>query len=166
MQSEPLAESETPRRGRPDVAALAIAVALIALAGLLFWDAVQLGGGPAYSRVGPGTAAKLVAAGLGVLGLFTAALAFRHGFLNPEHNDLAPVATIVGGFLVVIAIIRFGGGFTPAMTVLFAATAWAFGHRAPLTDFAIGFVLALGTYLAFTRILTLSLPAGPLERLF
>ena len=65
-----------------------------------------------------------------------------------------------------IAIIGLGGGFIPAMTVLFAATATAFGRRAILADLAIGFVIGTIIYIAFSRLLTLSLPAGPIERLF
>jgi putative tricarboxylic transport membrane protein len=67
---------------------------------------------------------------------------------------------------VVIAIVAFGGGFVAACTVLFAGTAWAFGRRKPLADIAIGCALALVTYLAFTKLLRLGLPQGPLERLF
>ena len=58
------------------------------------------------------------------------------------------------------------GGFIPATTVLFAATAAAFGRRAILTDLAIGFVLSVVVYLMFSKVLSLSLPAGPIERLF
>jgi putative tricarboxylic transport membrane protein len=166
MESKPTMEAETPRRGGLDLAALAVAAVLMALAGLLLWDAAQLGGGPAYARVGPGTATKLVAAGLGALGILTGLMAVRGGFLEPEPYNLSHVLQIVAGFAATIAIIALGGGFILAMTVLFAATAWAFGRRAPVTDFAVGFALALGAYLAFTRLLTLSLPAGPLERLF
>ena len=63
-----------------------------------------------------------------------------------------------------IAIIGLGGGFIPAMTVLFAATATAFGRRAFLTDFILGFVIAIVIYLVFSKLLTLGLPAGPLEQ--
>ena len=66
----------------------------------------------------------------------------------------------------VIVLIGIGGGFIPAVTVLFAATAAAFGRRAVLTDLAIGFVLGTAAYLMFSRLLSLSLPMGPLERLF
>jgi putative tricarboxylic transport membrane protein len=45
-------------------------------------------------------------------------------------------------------------------------TAAAFGRRAFFIDLAIGFVLGLAVYLVFTKLLALSLPAGPLERLF
>ena len=64
-----------------------------------------------------------------------------------------------------MAIIGLDGGFIPATTILFAATATAFGRRAILTDLAIGFVLSLVVYLMFTKLLSLSLPTGPLERL-
>jgi putative tricarboxylic transport membrane protein len=49
--------------------------------------------------------------------------------------------------------------------LLFAATSTAFGRRAFVTDLAIGAVLAVLIYLLFAKLLTLSLPAGPLERL-
>ena len=58
-----------------------------------------------------------------------------------------------------------GGGFIPATTILFVATAAAFGRRAILADLAIGFVLAVVVFLIFDKLLTLSLPAGPIERL-
>jgi putative tricarboxylic transport membrane protein len=64
-----------------------------------------------------------------------------------------------------IAIIGLGGGFIPATAVLFAATATAFGRRAIHIDLAIGLVLAIVVFLLFDKLLTLSLPAGPLERL-
>jgi putative tricarboxylic transport membrane protein len=49
--------------------------------------------------------------------------------------------------------------------MLFAFTASAFGRKAPLTDVVIGLALGLVIYLAFDKLLTLSLPAGPIERL-
>ena len=65
-----------------------------------------------------------------------------------------------------LAIIGLGGGFIPATAVLFAATATAFGRRAILTDLGIGIVLGLVVYLLFAKLLTLSLPVGPIESLF
>ena len=52
-----------------------------------------------------------------------------------------------------------------ATTALFVTTARAFGRRAFLADLGIGFVMTSLIYFAFDRLLTLSLPAGPLERL-
>jgi putative tricarboxylic transport membrane protein len=51
------------------------------------------------------------------------------------------------------------------MSVLFVTTSAAFGRRAILADLAIALVMTTLIYLAFDRLLTLSLPAGPLERL-
>ena len=81
-------------------------------------------------------------------------------------SDPKAIARILGGLAILIAIIGFGGGFILATTILFAMTAAAFGRRAFLADLAIGFVLAFVIYLMFDKVLTLSLPAGPLERLF
>ena len=50
--------------------------------------------------------------------------------------------------------------------MLFATTSAAFGRRAFLTDLLIGAVIAVFIYLLFAKLLTLSLPAGPLEHLF
>jgi putative tricarboxylic transport membrane protein len=65
-----------------------------------------------------------------------------------------------------IAIIGVGGGFILATTALFVTTSRAFGRRAVLADLGIALVLTTVIYLGFDRLLTLSLPAGPLERLF
>ena len=72
---------------------------------------------------------------------------------------------ILGGLAALIALIGFGGGFIPATTILFAATAAAFGRRAILTDLAIGFVLG-ARRLSAVRQAPDAVPAdGPLERL-
>ena len=65
-----------------------------------------------------------------------------------------------------MAIIGLGGGFIPATAILFAATATAFGRRAIHIDLAIGAGLGVVVFLLFDKLLTLSLPAGPIERLF
>lgn len=78
--------------------------------------------------------------------------------------QFGPVLMVLGGLAAMIAIIGLGGGFIPAMTILFAATATAFGRRAMLTDLILGFVIATVIYLVFNKLLTLGLPAGPLEQ--
>ena len=72
---------------------------------------------------------------------------------------------ILGGLALLIAIIGFGGGFILGDSALFVTTSAAFGRRALLADTAIALVMTTLIYLAFDRLLTLSLPAGPLERL-
>jgi putative tricarboxylic transport membrane protein len=152
-------------RPAPDRAGLCIAAGLLLLAGLAWWDALQLGGGPSYSQIGPAVAAKITGAGLAILGILTGIAAWRGGFAPTEPYDHAAVWLITAGFAALIAIIWVGGGFIFGMTVIFAATTYAFGRRAPQIDIPVGFALALLVYLVFTKLLTLSLPAGPLERL-
>jgi len=153
------------RRAGPDIAGLVIAAGLLALAAVCYFDAWELGGGPSYSQVGPAVAAEIVGAGLAVLGILNGLAALRGGFVEVEPYDLPAVLVMVVGFGALIAILALGGGFIPGMTVIFAATSYAFGRRAIVTDLIIGFALALLVYLVFTKLLTLSLPTGPLENL-
>ena len=73
---------------------------------------------------------------------------------------------ILGGLACLIVLVAIGGGFMIGTAILFATTSAAFGRRAFLTDLLIGAVIAVFIYLLFGKLLTLSLPAGPLERLF
>ena len=150
---------------RPDHAGLAIAAILMALAALLYWDMTSLQLNAVYG-VGPKAMPIVVATGLLLLGIGNAVLAFRGGLPERESIDFSAIALILGGLAALIALIALGGGFIPATAVLFAAVARAFGRRAFLMDLAIGLVLGLGTYLLFAKLLALTLPTGPLERLF
>ena len=150
---------------RVDPAGIVVAALLAVLAGLIIYDMTTLTITQTYG-VGPKAMPIVVATGLGLLAIGNLVLAFRGGFPEREPPAHLPIVLILGGLAVVIALIGIGGGFIPAMTILFAATATAFGRRAILMDLAIGFVLALGTYLMFSKLLSLSLPMGPLERLF
>ena len=87
------------------------------------------------------------------------------GLPRRDSLDWKPIILIIGGLAVLIAFIKFGIGFIPATAVLFAATSAAFGRRAFIVDLIIGFVVGIIIYLLFSKLLTLSLPMGPLERL-
>jgi putative tricarboxylic transport membrane protein len=147
-----------------DKAGLIMAAILVFLAGLLWREAYTMGGTVSYG-VGPTAALKVVAGGLLFLALATGWSAFRSGGDAPEPLNAQPVWLILAGCAVMIAFIRFGVGFIPATTVLFAATATAFGRRNIPADLAIGFVLSTLIYLLFSKLLTLTLPQGPLEHL-
>jgi putative tricarboxylic transport membrane protein len=151
-----------PRRADP--AGLIIAAALAVMAGVLVWDARQLPATTMYG-MGPEAMPVVVAVGLGLLAIGNLIDALRGGLPPRESADPKPVLLILGGLALLIAIIGLGGGFIPATSVLFVATSAAFGRRAILTDLAIALVISTLVYLAFDRLLTLSLPAGPLERL-
>jgi len=149
---------------KPDRAGIAIAVFLLAVAAVIAWDSTTLQLAPTYG-LGPKMMAYVVAAGMAVIGIANLIMAWQGGFPERESYDPKAIALILGGFAALIAIIAFGGGFIPATAVLFAATAAAFGRKAVHIDLGIGLVLGIVVYLLFDKVLTLSLPAGPLERL-
>lgn len=147
-----------------DRAGVVIAAALAVVAVVLVVDASRIQANVVYG-MGPQATPILIAVGLGVLAAGNLINALRGGDAEPEEMDFRPVLLILAGLALMISMIGLGGGFIPAMTLLFAATATAFGRRAIASDLAIGFVIATVIYLAFSKLLTLGLPAGPLERL-
>jgi putative tricarboxylic transport membrane protein len=137
---------------------------LLLLAAVVYWDAAGLQLNPVYG-LGPKAMPIVVAAGLVLLAVGNLVMGLRGDLPPREPSDLKAIALILGGLIALIACIGIGGGFIPAIAMLFAATSAAFGRKAPLTDIAIGLALGAVVYLAFDKLLTLSLPAGPLERL-
>jgi len=149
---------------RVDRAGLVIASVLAVLAVVLVWDASRLQSGSMYG-MGPEAMPIVVAVGLALLAIGNFVDALRGNLPPRESADYRPVLLILAGLGLLIAIIGLGGGFILATSVLFVATSVAFGRRAILTDLVIALVIGTLIYLAFDRLLTLSLPAGPLERL-
>ena len=169
-------------KGGPDMAGLVAAGFLLILAGLVGYDVSQLDLSSTYG-LGPQAMPGLVAGGLVVLAIANVVVAFKEGPQERESVDLKAIFLILGGLAALIVCItvtfnfRFFGfrpfritptiiGFIPGTAILFAATATAFGRRAYLVDLAIGLVLSILVYLLFARLLSLSLPMGPIERLF
>ena len=159
------ANTSTKETRRPDGAALVIALVLAALAALIFWDVDRLSDVVGYSPVGPDTVPKWIAFGLVGLAVWTAVAAFRRDFPEREHQEIAPVAWIIGGLAGQMLLLPTIG-FSIATGVLFAATARAFGKRQLWFSLPIGIAISLAVWLVFALLLQLSLPAGPLERLF
>jgi putative tricarboxylic transport membrane protein len=153
------------RERRVDPAGIIVAALLTALAGVIIYDMTTLQITQTYG-IGPKAMPIVVAAGLMLLAVGNLVLALRGGdFPEREPPAQLPILLILGGVITTIVLIGVGGGFIPAVTVLFAATATAFGRRAILVDLAIGFALGIAAYLMFAKLLSLSLPMGPLERL-
>jgi putative tricarboxylic transport membrane protein len=153
-----------PASRRFDRAGLVIALTLAAVAAVLLWDANQLQSNNPYG-MGPHAMPIVIAIGLGMLAIGNLIDALRGNLPPRESADPRAVLLILAGLALLIAIIGLGGGFILATTALFVTTSRAFGRRALLADLAIALVMTTLIYLAFDRLLTLSLPAGPLERL-
>ena len=149
---------------KPDTAGMVIAGVLLLIALVIFWDASAMQLATTYG-MGPQAMPYVIATGMVLLAAGNFWLAWRGDFPARESFDPKAIVLILGGLAALIAIIGLGGGFIPATAILFAATATAFGRRAIHIDLAIGLVLAVVVFLLFDKLLTLSLPAGPLERL-
>ncbi len=154
--------AEPPRR--IDRAGLVIAAMLAALAAVLVWDSRGLQSAAMYG-MGPEAMPVVVATGLALLAIGNFIDALRGNLPARESADPVPVFLILVGLALLIAVIGFGGGFILATSALFVTTSAAFGRRAILVDSVIALVMSTLIYFAFDRLLTLSLPAGPLERL-
>jgi putative tricarboxylic transport membrane protein len=156
--------SDTRNPPRPDRRALGVGVALLALAGLVLRDAYGQTIAATYG-LGPTAMPILVSIVLGALALGHFVVAFRGGLPEAPDGDPVAIGWIALGLGFLIACIGLGGGFIAAATVLFATTARAFGRRAFLMDLAIGLIIGLVIFVTFSKLLTLTLPSGPLERL-
>lgn len=158
-------EPPAPTGPRRDVAAFVIGVGLLVLAAVIAWDAYTIRtGAAAYARIGPRAFPYAVAACLAAVAVATLVSAFRPVLPRPKE-DYGPMGWIVGGLLLQIAVLPFGG-FSLATGVVFAATARAFGRGPLWFTYPIGVALCLILWLLFAKGLNLILPRGPLERLF
>ena len=149
-----------------------VGVFLLVLAGALWFEATRLPP-PQTVGVGPSAGLRLVAVLLAILGAAHLVTAWRrraesaHEAPRPasERANRAALAWVLGGLVGMMVILEVGGGFVLGSTCLFAATATAFGQPLRVKSPLIGLVLAFAVYAFFTKALSLSLPAGPLERL-
>jgi putative tricarboxylic transport membrane protein len=149
----------------PDRVPLVVGIGLLVIAAVVAWDASSITRTVNYG-MGPQSIPLAIAGFVAILGVAHLVVAFRGGFnLEPDAIDPVAIGWILLGLVVLITSIPLGFGFIPAMTVLFACTARAFGRRAIIADLLIGFVVGTVIYLLFTKLLTLGLPQGPLERL-
>lgn len=156
---------QIPQKRRPQGAALLIAAALIAIAAVLIWDASRLNSVGGYSPVGPATVPITIGIALIILGVWTVIESMRGNFPQPERQDLGLVGWVVAGLAGQMLLLTTAG-FSIATAVLFAFTARAFGKTNLAFNLAVGFACAFVIYLIFAGLLQLSLPAGPIEKLF
>lgn len=155
--------------GQERRALVSVGVGLLLLAAVTWVDASRVAVSTGIG-VGPAVSMKLIGTLLGILGAAHLIAAFRK---RPESAAIEVEAAtnhqalgwVIGGLLAMIALLAFDGGFILGATIVFAATARAFGRPLLSLSPVLGLVLSTLVFAFFTQALSLALPAGPLERL-
>ena len=146
-----------------------VGVGLFVLAAVTWADALRLSYVSAVG-VGPAVSMRLIGSLLALLGAAHLVAAFRPSSATtpaeeePVVNQQA-LAWVLGGLLVMIAMLVVEGGFILAAAIVFVCTARAFGKPLLSLSPVYGLVMSTLVYVFFTKALTLALPSGPLERL-
>ena len=154
---------------RRTAAELALSLGVLALgigASIVAFGLPEAGG---YSRIGPNFVPKIVAGGLVVVGLWLLAELATGGWRDRVSDDpqargehafhWPAFAWVSAGLFAQMALIH-RAGFVLAATVLYACVARGFASSRLVRDVAIGFVLALGVFAFFVKLLNVPLPAG------
>jgi putative tricarboxylic transport membrane protein len=161
-----MSEQTTTGPGRQALAT--VAALLLGLAAVIAWDITTMAPAQAVG-VGPTAVMRMVVGLLLVLGLAHAIAAARAApktrAQTTSATNRAALGWVLGGLVGMIAVLQLGGGFVMGATWVFAATARAFGQPLRSRSPVIGLVLAALVYAFFTQALSLSMPAGALERL-
>jgi putative tricarboxylic transport membrane protein len=156
---------------RRNAADLGAALFVLALGLLAAWQAAVIPVSPLYAQVGPKAVPFVIAAGLVLLGGALTAVALRGGWSQDIEDlqgapppNLKALGLLLASLLANLALI-VPFGFTLAATVQFALVAAAFGSRAHLRNLGIAFVVALGAYTLFVKVLGVNIGAGVIESL-
>ena len=153
-------------RPRPPVGETIIAVVVLVLAGVMYWQTTAIPVSPIYAKVGPTVVPTIAALGLGLLGLLLALEALCGGWQSDlERNltiDRAALARIAAGLVLNVLLIG-PAGFTLASTIMFMCVARGFGSRAIVRDAAIAAVFALTAYFGFAKTLGINIGGGLIE---
>jgi putative tricarboxylic transport membrane protein len=145
--------------GLPD--ALAGLITVIG-GGWFLWQAFELREGPGYAAVGPRVFPTIVGLGL-MLGGFALLLSARRAVRSAEPpvdwQTLGGFAALLAAFIALFQPL----GFLIAAPLFLVAGARILGSQSLVRDVVSGVLLGLITYVVFTRLLGLELPAGQLE---
>jgi putative tricarboxylic transport membrane protein len=145
---------------------LAVALGVLALAVLVYWQTQLIAVSPIYAKVGPTVMPTITAAGLALLALALIVSALRGGWQSEEERATAPdyvalLWVVAGLALNVLLIGRVG--FTMASIVLFVCVTRGFGSRRILLNAAIAAIFALVAYFGFAKTLGINIGGGLVE---
>ncbi len=158
---------EQPKISFPD---LAMALSILALGGVLLAATLKIPFG-INAYVGPRVFPLIVSTGITLLGALLSIAAFRGDRAEPaaeEDTDpdapvnIKAVALILGCFLIG-AFLLPSAGFVIGTAIMYFGVAVAFNERRYGLVIIVSLVVALITYVAFTRGLAIPLPAGILK---
>jgi len=153
-------------RLRPAIGETVIAIGVLVLAIVIFWQTLTIPVSPIYAKVGPTVMPMITAAGLALLGAMLMYEALTGGWRTEEEKNVTPDRTallwITAGLVLNVLLIG-NAGFTIASIVLFVCVARGFGSKAILRDAAIGAAFALVAYFGFAQSLGINIGAGIVE---
>nr|WP_255714105.1 tripartite tricarboxylate transporter TctB family protein [Pelagibacterium xiamenense] len=133
-------------------------------AALIAWDGATYPARRSYAQFGPEIFPYLVAAGLAIFGVATVLMALRNSFPEREPMNLPAVAWVIGAVLAETVLLYAGAGFILASGALFGFAARGMGRKPVWLTVLVGIGVSAVLYVLFKHGLSLSLPAGPLER--
>ena len=165
-------DTPEPQERSIDKAQYLVCAVLVAVGGLLIFDALTLAGGFAkVDPLGPKFFPMVIGIGLIVLAVILA-IAIPRGSQGEEEagedidtsvpGDWRTVGLLVGLFVAVIVLVQ-PLGWAITGTLLFAGAATILGSKRYLLNLIIGAVLAVGSFYAFYSGLGIPLPAGILD---
>jgi putative tricarboxylic transport membrane protein len=144
----------------------AVGLAVLVLAAVMAWQITVIPANAVYARVGPTVIPWMAAAMLAILGALLTVQGLLGGWAHeqPGSFNAYGLGWLLLGLALNVTLIGVAG-FIIASTLLFVCTARAFGSRSVLRDAAIGFTLALASYVGFDRVLGYKIGSGLIEGL-
>ena len=168
MRSDPDLRNEGTRASGPERVEVVVALAAVALGLFVLAGSFSIDLGSGYDRIGPRLFPYVVAAGMLLSGSFLARGAFLHERYSGEalrsRTSWSAIITLSVALGSSVFLLE-RAGFILTSTLLFWLVARAFASERPWRDAAVGLVLSLAVYFAFTRGLGLVLPRGILDGL-
>jgi putative tricarboxylic transport membrane protein len=153
---------------RPGVGETIIAVGVLVLAGVVYWQTLVIPVSPIYAQVGPTVIPTITTLGLALLGVLLLYSALTGGWQQEEEQEVTPdwpALLWVGAGLALNVLLISYAGFTIASVVMFVCIARGFGSKAILRDAAIGTTFALIAYFGFAKTLGINIGSGLIEDL-